>query len=132
MSLFVLTAGSGWLAALLLGANVSVPNLIRSMQGGLAGPLPRLPLHYALGFLIPAVAFVHAWLPMSLGRMSTFGRTGLLLATAALLIMLGQIALGVSLRDAKGAKRRRARRLHLCTMVLILALIGMHVVLNRA
>jgi hypothetical protein len=132
MPFFLVTAGSGWIAALLLGVNVSVPYVIRSLRGEAGAGFFRLRLHYLLGVVIPAVALFHAWLPMSLGALRGFDRTGLLLATAALLSMLWQVALGISLRHAKGANRRQARRLHFCTMTVILGLVAVHIVLNRA
>ena len=130
MPLFLLTAGSGWIAALLLGANVSAAYFIRSTQGGPAAYFSRFRVHYALGLLIPAVTIFHAWLPMSAGRMRGFGSTGLLLATAALFIMFWQVALGISLRDAQGAVRSHLRRLHFATMALIVSLVAMHILLN--
>jgi hypothetical protein len=112
MPFFLVTAGSGWIAALLLGANVSVPYVIRSLRGEPGAGFFQLRLHYLLGVVIAAVALFHAWLPMSLGPLRGFDRTGLLLATAALLSLLWQVALGISLRQTKGAYRRQARRLH--------------------
>jgi len=129
MPLFLLTAGSGWIAALFSAPMCQSP-ISRSTQGGPATYFSRFRVHYALGLLIPAVAIFHAWLPMSAGRMRGFGSTGLLLATAALFIMFWQGALGISLRDAQGAVRSHLRRLHFATMALIVSLVAMHILLN--
>jgi hypothetical protein len=123
---FLWTAFSGWTATLFLGAGIGIPYVGRSL--GLASLRP----HYWLGFLVPAIAFLHAWLPMSAGHMRGFNQTGLLLATAALFVMLWQMGLGLTLRAAKGIERRNTRRIHLATMLIIVALVAGHVVLNRA
>jgi uncharacterized membrane protein len=93
---------------------------------------PRLRLHYVLGFLIPGLASLHAWLPMSRGALRATDVTGLLLATLALFILPGQAALGIVLRAARGAARERARRRHLGAMLLLLCLVVTHIALNRA
>jgi hypothetical protein len=132
MPLFLLTAGSGWLAALLLGVTVCVPYAMRSRCGGLGASLSRFRLHYVLGLVVVTVAFLHAWLPMSVGRMRASDQAGLLLASVALCILLWQVALGFSLRAARGADLSPRRRLHFWTMALIVGLVATHIVLNRA
>ena len=132
MASFVLTALSGWLAALLLGANACSPYLIRATQGVAQERPARFRLHYTLGLLIPAFAFVHAWLPMGAGLGRQLEQTGLLLATAALVIMLFQIGCGISLRGSQGSTRRIIRRLHFWTMALLIGLVTTHIILNRA
>jgi len=127
-----MTALSGWLAALLLGANAYSPYFIRATQGTVHARVALFRGHYALGLLIPAAAFVHAWLPMSVGRVSRFDSAGLYLATAALFIMLFQVGLGMSLRGSTGKARRQGRRVHFWTMTLIVGLVAAHIFLNRA
>jgi hypothetical protein len=129
--IFLWTAISGWLATLLFGAGASIPYFVRAARPVTGPYLARLRPHYWLGFLIPAAAFLHAWLPMSAGRIRGFDQTDLLIATAALLAMLWQLALGIALRDAKGADRRKSRRLHFWTAALIAGLVAAHIVLNR-
>jgi hypothetical protein len=89
-------------------------------------------MHYWLGFLIPAVALLHAMLPMSAGNPSRFNQTGLLLATFALFAMLWQLGLGLKLREAGTPDRKTTRHFHLWTMTLIVALVVAHIFLNRA
>jgi hypothetical protein len=132
MLLFVLTAASGWSAAILLGANVALPYILRSMRGMPRAACLRFRLHYVLGFIIPALASLHAWLPMSRGTMRASDLTGLLLATVALFILLAQAGLGIVLRAARGAGRNRTRSRHFWAMTVILCLVAAHIALNRA
>ena len=132
MASFAMTALSGWLAVLLLGANAYSPYLIRATQSTEQGRAAFFRGHCAVGLLIPAAAFVHAWLPMLLGRISRFQPTGLYFATAALCIMLFQIGVGMSLRGTTGKARRQGRRVHFWTMTLIVGLVLIHIFLNRA
>jgi hypothetical protein len=132
MLLFILTAASGWSAAILLGSNVALPYVARSMRGVPQAAAVRFRVHYLLGFLTPVLASLHAWLPMSRGALRATDVTGLLLATLALFILLGQAGLGIALRAARGAARDRARRRHFGAMTLILCLVAAHVALNRA
>ncbi len=126
--LFLQIALTGWVAALLFLIAVCIP-YVRRMPGGSRTSLRP---HYWLGVLIPTVAFVHAWIPMSVGRTGTFNRTGLLIATGTLFAMLWQIILGMILRDSTGTERKATRRLHFATMVLIANLLITHIALNRA
>ena len=121
--LFVSTALSGWAAALLLGVSIGIPYLARNLRW------PSLAPHFVLGFLIPAVSSVHAWLPMAALR--RFDSRGLVLASVALLVMVFQVCLGVALRKATGAERRRIRWIHLAGMAIIIVLVGEHVALSR-
>lgn len=123
---FVFTALSGWLATLLLGVVIGFPYLARVLRARSLKP------HYWLGFLVPMIAFVHARLPMPSGRPSGSGLIGMLLATTALLLMVWQAGLGVSLRAAKGIERRSTRRIHFWTMLVTVCLVVGHIALNRA
>ena len=132
MMMFLWTATTGWAATLLFGAGASIPYALKAVQP-VPGPyLVRLRPHYWLGFVIPAVAFLHAWLPMSVGPIGGLGGLGLVLATGAFFAMIWQVGLGVVLRDVHGIYRRKSRSLHFWTMVLIAGLVCAHIVLNRA
>jgi hypothetical protein len=130
--MFLWTAMTGWMATFLFGAGTSIPYVLKASRPAARAYGLRLRPHYWLGFLIPAISFLHAWLPMSAGRISGFDQTGLLLATAALVVMLWQLTLGVTLRSATGVERESSRRWHFRTMVLICSLVIAHIVLNRA
>jgi uncharacterized membrane protein len=128
--LFVKTALLGWAATLLLAAGACIPYLARASAQALLAPARMRP-HFWIGFLIPMMAFAHAWLPMSTGHMRGYNMAGLLIATAALFAMICQVALGVALRETHGPERNAAKRLHFFTMTAIALLVVCHVVLNR-
>ena len=130
--LFVWTAISGWMATVLLCVGVAIAYYVRSNRVVARSNRARLRPHYWIGFLIPAVAFVHAWIPMSSGRIRAMDQLGLVLATTALLVMLGQVALGVSLRLSMGTDHRTTKRIHFWTMATIAGLVSAHIMLNRA
>jgi hypothetical protein len=123
--LFLATAFSGWATALLLGVGIGVPYFVRTTPG--AGLKP----HYGIGLLLPAAALAHAWLPMTSIPIRRFDLTGLWLATAALILMAAQAALGLALRQAAGATRGRLRRVHFVSMALIALLVALHIARNR-
>jgi hypothetical protein len=123
MVLFAWTASTGWLAALLLAAGIGVPYL--------AGRGARLWPHYWLGFIVFGAALVHAWIPMSAGRIAGYDQSGLWLATAALGLMLWQLGLGLTLRATRGPERTSLRRTHFWTMLGIVVLVIAHVLRNR-
>ena len=87
--------------------------------------------HYALGFAVPAIAFIHAWIPMATGRAGSFGRIGLWIATLALLLLFVQMTLGMSLRSSSSGGGG-LRRIHIGMMVVMAALIATHITLDRA
>jgi hypothetical protein len=120
---FLWTAGSGWLAVLLLAMTVATPFVRRGLSGR------WLRVHYGLGCAVPALAAVHAWLPMS-ARLPIH-QASLLIATAALFAMLVQAVVGAGLRPLKGLERRRTRRLHLWGMTAVAVLAATHVGLER-
>lgn len=55
---------------------------------------------------------------------------GIWVATGALLLVFGQVSIGWGLRTARGADRRRRRRLHFLTMTALVAAGLVHVALN--
>jgi len=131
MNEFLWTAFSGWGAVILFASVLTLPYLLRR-TGGATTPY-RQPLwpHYWLGYLLPIMAFVHAWLPMSKGDIRGLNVGGLWLGTIALLLMLWQIALGLLLRASSQYGRIALRRTHFWTMATLAALIVAHVALNR-
>ncbi|WP_353072141.1 DUF4405 domain-containing protein [Tunturiibacter gelidoferens] len=77
------------------------------------------------------VSFVHAWFTMRSGNTRGINTAGIWIATAALLIMLWQIAVGLMLRNPTQSNRRTLRRMHFWTMTLVAGLIVVHIALNR-
>jgi hypothetical protein len=128
--LFIRTALLGWAATLLLVAGACFPYLIRASAPSALSAGHMRP-HFWIGFLIPVAAFAHAWLPMSSGHLRGYSMAGLWIATAALFVMICQVALGIALRQTKGSERKAARRIHFFTMTAIALLVAGHIVLNR-
>jgi hypothetical protein len=67
---------------------------------------------------------------MSAGLARAVSLLGLWLATAALVGLFLQAALGVSLREKSGVDRQVAKRWHFALMTLIGAMTMAHIVLN--
>jgi hypothetical protein len=87
--------------------------------------------HYWLGYLAFFISFAHAWFAMRGGNMRGMNLSGVWIATLALLVMLWQIGVGLTLRDPVQSRRRALRRLHFWTMALVAGLIVFHIALNR-
>lgn len=124
------TAATGWLLVGLLAATIVAPYLLRRLAST-AGRVRGLRPHFWLGCTVPALIMVHARPAMSGHWISHTNTTGVYLATATFLLVLGQILLGNTLRTARTG-RRSLRRAHLAVMItLIIGTVG-HVLLNSA
>ncbi len=121
MSSAFLTNAVGWTATLLMVVAISLPYVLRP---------DRMWPHYWAGYLLPVLSFVHAWIPMQSRRMKGVNTTGLNVATAALLLMLFQIALGLALRGSKPPMRSRLRAWHFRLMIVLAAAVMVHVWLD--
>ncbi len=90
--------------------------------------------HYALGFVLPAAALAHGWIPMASGHMPRTSMTGLWLATFALGLLFLQLLIGLAMqtlgRNGESAGRLALRRTHFVTMLLIASLALAHMLLN--
>jgi hypothetical protein len=137
---FLLADGSGWLIAALAAVTITLPYLarrraaagIRAAGGRL---LDRLEPHYWIGFTLAGVSVLHAALATS--SLPTPGGAGwaigIWVALGAMLLVFGQVSLGLQLRrPIAGPERRRTRRLHLLTMTVLVAAGVAHIVLNGA
>ncbi len=124
------TASTGWIAIGLLVGVAALPFVLRWAR--IVGPERNgaMRWHYVLGFGIAGLSFVHAWAPMSSGRLHGVDMTGLWYATTALVLLLVQLMLGIELREARA--RFWLRRSHLIVMVATVGLIAAHVALNQA
>ena len=138
MNSFFYASVTGWIAAILVGVEVLLPYLLRRTrlserlgiaQGQEKPYLQRMWPHYWAGYLLAALAFAHAWIPMSAGHMPKTSLTGLWLATLALGLVFLQLLLGLFLQQA-GETRHILRVTHFWTMLLISALILLHLGLN--
>jgi hypothetical protein len=143
---FALAESSGWAIAALTGVTIALPYLARRRPGA-APParlepavayLERLRPHYWIGFTLAGLSLLHAGLAMSSSPTPAGDgwTVGIWVATGGLLLVFGQVSLGLGLRGRPGvpgpigAERVRRRRLHLLTMALLVAGGLTHVVLN--
>ena len=150
------TFWTGWLVALLLAAQVALPYLLRKISPQKLSPITAPPgthhpaleaqraalrgnsmrWHYFLGFVLPAGALAHAWIPMASGHMPRTSMTGLWLATYALGLLFVQLLLGVALRRIRdggaGSSGWGLHRVHFTIMLAIAVLALAHMFLNRA
>ena len=139
MNSFFYASASGWIASILIGAEIVLPYLLRrtrlSELLGIASRdgrpyLQRMRPHYWAGYVLIVLSTAHAWVPMQTGHMGRANMTGLWFATAALLLLLFQAALGLALQDAKLPDRARFRSWHYWTMMALMLCVAAHVWLN--
>ena len=133
MLTLVATSGSGWVLLAALAATIAVPFALRHRSGRDAVQRPlrqRLRPHYWLGYVIAALALVHAGLATGSGLALHANATGVSLATAALVLVGAQVCLGVLLREPSVRNRPALRRRHRWVMVGIVAVTVGHIVLN--
>jgi hypothetical protein len=137
---FLFTSASGWIATLLVAAEVLLPYLLRRSRlsawlgtaEGFAQPyLVRMWPHYWVGYILLALTLAHAWVPMQAGYARHANAMGLWMATAALGALLLQAVLGFALQDRKLTTRAAIRRWHYWLMVAIVSGVAAHVWLNR-
>ncbi len=116
-----LTLAAGWTALVLIAFEISIPYLFRR---------DRMWPHYWVGGLLPLLSFVHGWIPMQTRQMRGVNATGLRFATAALFLMLLQIALGLALKGSTPPARSRIRAWHFRMMIVLAVVVAIHVWLN--
>ena len=104
--------------------------LLRRTAPGATLP-QRLWPHYWIGYLLPILTLIHAWLPMRNGNMNGLNMTGLWLATIAMLLLIWQVGVGVTLRYFGGSQSRMLQTTHFWSMTVLATLIVGHVMLNR-
>jgi hypothetical protein len=108
----VITATTGWLVALLLVATISVAYRLR--HGSVRWRRP----HYWIAYTIVAMVIVHLWASMTRGIVTHAERVGVYVATAALVLVLTQLAAGLTLRRRLDSRSRgTARRIHFWIML---------------
>jgi hypothetical protein len=132
------TVWTGWLVAALLAVQIGLPFFLRRVRkGGVkgepsdAGGSPLLGAsmrwHYLLGFILPAAALAHGWIPMGSGHMPHTNMTGLWLATYALGLLFLQLVIGLTVQRVRV---KGLRRVHFFTMLVVAALAISHMLLN--
>ena len=136
MLAYFFTSASGWIATILIGAEILLPYLLRrsplserlGIAEGFATPyLRRMWPHYWTGYALLALTLAHAWVSMRAGYARRTDAAGLWIATFALCALLLQAVLGVALQDAKLQTRAATRRWHFWLMVMIAAGVAAHV-----
>ncbi len=135
MTELVVSSATGWLAAILVAVNISLPYLLRGRLLAACGwsvpYLDRMQPHYWIGVTIGGLSLVHAGVamsgPMKVGNLYV---AGLWIATGALMLVIGQLMVGMRLRTVRGAERLRLRRTHFRIMVGLVMTGAVHVVLN--
>lgn len=122
---------SGWLAATLFATTLLVPLAVNALA--IRGRTRRrfMGLHLVLGLSVPLVGLAHGALPISAAGIHGLGKPSLALGMSALVFLLVQALLGISLRTAK-ATRRRLRTAHMATMLTLAGLILVHILIIRA
>ena len=140
MNSFFYASALGWLASIFFACESVLPYLLRTSAlsrwlgiaggGGTKPYFARMRAHYWIGYALFPMALVHAWIPMARGGARGANMTGLWLATGALLLLLFQLVLGLSLRRVHLPERTKVRRMHYWLMVAIAASVLAHIWLN--
>jgi len=146
------TAWTGWLVAILLAVEIALPFLLRRKAASSPQSSPpsseaavaktkqsssvgiSMRWHYLLGFVLPAAALAHGWIPMAAGHMPRTSMTGLWLATCALGLLFLQLLIGLAVLrlrgDGNSVARLTLRRTHFFTMLVIATLALSHMLRN--
>lgn len=126
---------TGWLAVSAIVLAVLVPIAQRLRKGQRAAPgSPPIRLHVQVGLATAALAFVHTLVIIpSLGSPAAIagGVAALMAAGAAFFLLVAHAGLGLQLREPKLRDRKKKRRMHTTTAVLIALAVTVHVVLLR-
>jgi heme A synthase len=125
----------GWFTALLIAVQLAWPFFLKWRKPSAtfaAAPsfFAAMRPHFWLGYALPILAFIHAWIPMSSGHMPHTSLTGLWLATYALGLLVLQVFLGVAMRATKGLAHIVLRRIHFSAMLSIAVLLAAHIYMN--
>jgi hypothetical protein len=128
---YEITSVTGWLMLVLLVAIIAYPFLLRAGFLGLIQPfLVRMRPHYGMSYIFAGTLGLHLLGSMSPALMAVVNGTGLYFATGALFFVAVQIWLGRQLTLPRRASRRRMRRWHFWTMLVLVGFILAHVMLD--
>lgn len=121
---------SGWLAVAAFATTLIVPWGVNALRIR-GGPRRRfMVLHLVLGVAVPVVGLAHGMLPIRAAGLATLEKPALALGLGALLLLLLQTALGISLRGAR-SPRPQLRSAHLATMLALAGVILVHILVIR-
>ena len=90
--------------------------------------LPRLWPHFWMGYSILVLSFVHASVAMQ--PKARQNPLGILAATAAFFLLLGEVAVGPTLKKDRTTTRRPLRRIHFWIMIGFAGALTIHLWLN--
>ncbi len=133
MILYFIGSVAGRFATLLCVVAIALPYLLRRnrLSRGLglaqehAAPyLRRLWPHFWVGYLILGLTLVHAGTVM--GAMGRANGAGIWAATGAFFLLLFEVIVGLSLKDARTLSRRLLRRIHFWVMAGFVGALGLH------
>lgn len=121
---------AGRVATVLCVVAIVLPYILRRQAGSSSSRpyLRRLWPHFWVGYFIAVLTVVH--MGMVMGAMGRANAAGIWAATAAFFLMVVEIAIGLSLREAR-EERRRLRSMHFWIMTAFAVSLGIHLVLNR-
>lgn len=121
---------SGWLAATTFGTTLIVPWGVNALR--ICGRPRRrfMALHLVLGITVLVVGLAHGFLPIKGAGIAALEKPALALGLGALLLLLLQTALGISLRGARSS-RTHLRGAHLATMLALAGVIIVHILVIR-
>lgn len=86
--------------------------------------------HAVIGFVLPVLAFLHAWTSMKLQGIAASSAAGLWIATIAVLLFAVQAVIGVTMLQFNPTQSTDLRQLHLAISIVLILLVSSHVVLN--
>jgi cytochrome b561 len=131
-----LSAATGWVTALLVLSTVALPSLARRRRDpghDAPGAARWLQRHYWIGYTIAGLSVVHAAVALGSPVPARAGyETGVWIATGAMLIAFGQVALGRQLRQRAGRSRTRLHLIHVTTATVLVLAGGVHIWLDGA
>jgi len=119
MGVLFYTDASGWLVAAMFVLNVCIGLFRRS----------SIEQHYAIGYGIAALGFLHASIAMDGLNLAGSQLGGIIVATLGMFVSWGQVGLGGRLKSSGGTSTA-IRRFHLLTASILLVLGGWHLLIN--
>ncbi|MBL8630287.1 MAG: hypothetical protein JNM81_11690 [Rhodospirillaceae bacterium] len=134
MSAFILTSTSGWAATLMIVAAVGLTYLLRKLraadtQNARGTYMARMQAHVWVGVAVLAATLIHFGASMRPELMRGANGLGLTLATVAVLVLVVQVVVGARLNRFPD-HARPLRKAHFAAMLVLVALIAVHVLLN--
>ena len=137
MTSYLVSSVAGRIAIVICGFAILLPYALRrnrlSRSLGLAQDnaghyLHRLWPHFWLGYLIVGLSLLHTTTVMA--AMARANPAGVWAATGALFLLMLEVVLGLSLKDARLGGRVLVRRLHFWTTTALVVLLAAHLWLN--